>query len=86
MVKLTTITRIRDALPLAEGLDADKEHELYSYKSQAKVCRATFSCGDHHGDAVVCGSPLPCAPNLTYVSQLLTTALLLLLSVIHSRH
>ena len=38
MVKLTTITRIRDALPLAEGLDADKEHELYSYKSQAKVC------------------------------------------------
>ena len=37
MVKLTLIARSRDGLPLAEGLDADKEHEMYSYKSQAKV-------------------------------------------------
>lgn len=37
MVRLTLIARMRDGLPLAEGLDADKEHEMYSYKSQAKV-------------------------------------------------
>lgn len=37
MVKLTLIHRVRDALPLAEGLDTDKDHEMYSYKSQAKV-------------------------------------------------
>ena len=37
MVRLTLIARTRDGLPLAEGLDADKEHEMYSYKSQAKV-------------------------------------------------
>lgn len=37
MVKLTLIARVRDGLPLAEGLDTDKEHEMYSYKSQAKV-------------------------------------------------
>ncbi|PRW18383.1 kDa vesicle transport [Chlorella sorokiniana] len=36
MVRLTLIARVRDGLPLAEGLDADKEHEMYSYKSQAK--------------------------------------------------
>lgn len=37
MVRLTLVARVRDGLPLAEGLDADKEHEMYSYKSQAKV-------------------------------------------------
>lgn len=37
MVRLTLIARSRDGLPLAEGLDADKEHEMYAYKSQAKV-------------------------------------------------
>lgn len=36
MVRLTLIARSRDGLPLAEGLDADKEHEMYAYKSQAK--------------------------------------------------
>ncbi|PSC72765.1 kDa vesicle transport [Micractinium conductrix] len=36
MVRLTLIARTRDGLPLAEGLDADKEHEMYQYKSQAK--------------------------------------------------
>lgn len=36
MVRLTLIARVRDGLPLAEGLDADREHELYQYKSQAK--------------------------------------------------
>jgi vesicle transport protein SEC22 len=37
MVKLTMIARARDGLPLAEGLDADKEHEMYGCKSQAKA-------------------------------------------------
>lgn len=39
MVRLTLIARVRDGLPLAEGLDADKEHEMYQYKSQAKARR-----------------------------------------------
>lgn len=38
MVRLTMISRITDALPLAEGLDNDKEMELEQYKQQAKVC------------------------------------------------
>ena len=37
MVRLTLIARVKDGLPLAEGLDTDKELEMYSYKSQAKV-------------------------------------------------
>ena len=43
MVRLTLVARTRDGLPLAEGLDADKEHEMYSYKSQAKVGRAGWA-------------------------------------------
>lgn len=43
MVRLTLLARVRDGLPLAEGLDADKEHEMYSYKSQAKVGVAAHS-------------------------------------------
>ncbi len=45
MVRLTLIARVRDGLPLAEGLDADKEHEMYSYKSQAKVGRGLRTRG-----------------------------------------
>lgn len=37
MVKLTLIARVRDGLPLAEGLDTDKEHDMFTYKSQAKA-------------------------------------------------
>lgn len=37
MVKLTLIARVSDGLPLAEGLDSDKDHELGSFKRQAKV-------------------------------------------------
>ena len=37
MVKLTLIARVRDGLPLAEGLDNDRESELFAYKSQAKA-------------------------------------------------
>jgi hypothetical protein len=39
MVRLTLIARQRDGLPLAEGLDNDKDPDLVSYKQQAKVCR-----------------------------------------------
>lgn len=38
MVRLTLIARQRDGLPLAEGLDNDKDPDLTSYKQQAKVC------------------------------------------------
>ncbi|KAK9843547.1 hypothetical protein WJX81_008182 [Elliptochloris bilobata] len=37
MVRLTLITRVRDGLPLAEGLDSDKDHDLDKYKQQAKT-------------------------------------------------
>ena len=37
MVRLTMIARITDGLPLAEGLDNDKELELEEHKHQAKV-------------------------------------------------
>ena len=39
MVRLTLIARIVDGLPLAEGLDADKDSDIDAYKSQAKVGR-----------------------------------------------
>ncbi|GAB4820443.1 hypothetical protein N2152v2_007489 [Parachlorella kessleri] len=45
MVRLTLVARVRDGLPLAEGLDADKEHEMYSYKSQAKSIFKKMSAG-----------------------------------------
>ena len=38
MVRLTLIARKADGLPLAEGLDNNKEHDLDQYKQQAKVC------------------------------------------------
>lgn len=37
MVRLTLIARVSDGLPLAEGLDNDKDPEIDQYKSQAKV-------------------------------------------------
>lgn len=36
MVRLTLIARVHDGLPLAEGLDSDKDAELDQYKQQAK--------------------------------------------------
>jgi vesicle transport protein SEC22 len=38
MVCLTLIARVTDGLPLAEGLDSDKSHNLDEYKQKAKVC------------------------------------------------
>ena len=40
MVRLTLIARVHDGLPLAEGLDGDKDRDLETYKHQAKVCTA----------------------------------------------
>ena len=37
MVRLTLIARVTDGLPLAEGLDSEKDPEIDQYKSQAKV-------------------------------------------------
>ena len=37
MVRLTMISRIYDALPLAEGIETDKTLELDKFKAQAKV-------------------------------------------------
>ncbi len=39
MVKLTLIARASDGLPLAEGLDTDKDPLMERYKAQAKVRR-----------------------------------------------
>jgi hypothetical protein len=36
-VKLTLIARVTDGLPLAEGLETDKDQDLEYYKQQAKV-------------------------------------------------
>ncbi|KAG1678873.1 hypothetical protein FOA52_003541 [Chlamydomonas sp. UWO 241] len=43
MVRLTLIARLVDGLPLAEGLDTDKDVEVDSYKSQAKSLFKQFS-------------------------------------------
>ena len=40
MVRLTLIARVADGLPLAEGLDGDKDSEIDQYKGQAKVIAA----------------------------------------------
>ena len=45
MVRLTLISRVHDGLPLAEGLDNEKDRDLDQYKLQAKVEPLT-SCID----------------------------------------
>ncbi len=47
MVKLTLIARVSDGLPLAEGLDGDKDHELAAFKQQAKVWRHIATISRH---------------------------------------
>ena len=49
MVRLTLIARVRDGLPLAEGLDSDKEHNLDVYKQQAKVQQLCAFCAAREG-------------------------------------
>ncbi|GFR51302.1 hypothetical protein Agub_g13665 [Astrephomene gubernaculifera] len=43
MVRLTLIARVQDGLPLAEGLDSEKDAEIDAYKSQAKSLLKKFS-------------------------------------------
>lgn len=45
MVRLTLIARREDGLPLAEGLDNDKDHDLEPFKHQAKVRLLVLSAG-----------------------------------------
>eukprot|EP00195_Chlamydomonas_chlamydogama_P017028 CAMPEP_0202895050 /NCGR_PEP_ID=MMETSP1392-20130828/4330_1 /ASSEMBLY_ACC=CAM_ASM_000868 /TAXON_ID=225041 /ORGANISM="Chlamydomonas chlamydogama, Strain SAG 11-48b" /LENGTH=211 /DNA_ID=CAMNT_0049579935 /DNA_START=278 /DNA_END=910 /DNA_ORIENTATION=+ len=43
MVRLTLIARVIDGLPLAEGLDSDKDPEIDQYKNQAKSLFKKFA-------------------------------------------
>lgn len=43
MVRLTLIARLSDGLPLAEGLDNEKDPEIDQYKQQAKVCGVSMA-------------------------------------------
>ncbi|KAJ9512883.1 R-SNARE protein, Sec22-family [Haematococcus lacustris] len=48
MVRLTLIARISDGLPLAEGLDSEKDSEIDQYKAQAKSLFKKFGQQPHH--------------------------------------
>ncbi|GIL73937.1 hypothetical protein Vretimale_5117 [Volvox reticuliferus] len=48
MVRLTLIARVQDGLPLAEGLDSEKDGEIDAYKSQAKSLLKKFSQQPSH--------------------------------------
>ncbi|GLC45562.1 SNAP receptor [Pleodorina starrii] len=48
MVRLTLIARVQDGLPLAEGLDSEKDAEIDAYKSQAKSLLKKFSQQSSH--------------------------------------
>ena len=45
MVKLTMLARVADGLPLAEGLDSDRQGDLEPYKQQAKTLFKKLSQG-----------------------------------------
>mmetsp|Transcript_10230 Transcript_10230/g.25043 ORF Transcript_10230/g.25043 Transcript_10230/m.25043 type:complete len:226 (+) Transcript_10230:243-920(+) len=45
MVKLTMLARVADGLPLAEGLDSDRQADLEQYKQQAKTLFKKLSQG-----------------------------------------
>mmetsp|Transcript_28895 Transcript_28895/g.94464 ORF Transcript_28895/g.94464 Transcript_28895/m.94464 type:complete len:219 (-) Transcript_28895:469-1125(-) len=45
MVKLTLLARVTDGLPLAEGLDTDRDNNLEQYKQQAKALFKKMSSG-----------------------------------------
>lgn len=45
MVKLTMLARVADGLPLAEGLDSDRQQDLEHYKQQAKTLFKKLSQG-----------------------------------------
>ena len=62
MVKLTMIVRLRDGLPLCEGLELDKVANMETYKQQAKVSEVLLRLlvGD------VLSSPLLAFPSLAH--------------------
>ena len=45
MVKLTMLARVADGLPLAEGLDSERQQNLEQYKQQAKTLFKKLSQG-----------------------------------------
>ena len=45
MVKLTMLARVADGLPLAEGLDSDRQQDLEHSKQQAKTLFKKLSQG-----------------------------------------
>ena len=45
MVKLTMLARVADGLPLAEGLESDRQTDLETYKQQAKTLFKKLSTG-----------------------------------------
>ena len=45
MVKLTMLARVADGLPLAEGLESDRQADLETYKQQAKTLFKKLSTG-----------------------------------------
>ncbi len=59
MVRLTLIARVQDGLPLAEGLDSEKDAEIDSYKTQAKVCSCRYAlcCFGHKRGAMKASTP-----------------------------
>jgi hypothetical protein len=60
MVKLTLIARVSDGLPLAEGLDSDKDHELANFKQQAKVSSTPQSTCNASIDLQTLSGRQPC--------------------------
>lgn len=74
MVRLTLIARQRDGLPLAEGLDNDKDRELVSYKQQAKVWLLS--------PFLVPSRPLASGPTPTAVTEVNASWL----DVVHANH
>ncbi|KXZ49507.1 SEC22 protein [Gonium pectorale] len=51
MVRLTLIARVQDGLPLAEGLDSEKDEEIDTYKTQAKSLLKKLTQQPSHGQA-----------------------------------
>ena len=61
MVRLTLLSRIHDGLPLAEGLDNEKDRDLDQYKLQAKVQLALYALDGFLQDSLLL-SPVQAGP------------------------
>lgn len=60
MVRLTLIARVHDGLPLAEGLDGEKDRDLDNYKLQAKVGASARAYANRHTVLMVTASAEHC--------------------------